>query len=68
MKRIIAIIAFALASFSLLAQNRTHGCVRDEAGEPLAGVSVVTQIDGKTVGVMTDGNGRFSIEIPRGGY
>lgn len=68
MKRIIAIIAFALASLSLLAQSQTRGCVRDEAGEPLAGVSVVAQIDGKTIGVMTDANGNFSIDIPRGGY
>ncbi len=68
MKRIIAIlIAVALTSVSLLAQNRAIGCVRDEAGEPLAGVSVIAQIDGKTVGVVTDGNGNFSIEIPRGG-
>ncbi len=68
MKRITAIlIAVALTSVSLLAQNRTHGCVRDEAGEPIAGVSVVAQTDGKTVGVVTDGNGNFSIEIPRGG-
>ncbi len=69
MKRITAIlIAVAFTSVSLLAQNRTHGCVRDEAGEPIAGVSVVAQTDGKTVGVVTDGNGNFSIEIPRGGY
>lgn len=69
MKRVIATaFAVALTSVSLFAQSQTRGCVRDESGEPLAGVSVVTQIDGKTVGVMTDANGDFSMEVPGGGY
>lgn len=68
MKRIItAVILAVLTSSAMSAQNRIRGCVRDEAGEPLAGVSVVTQVDGKTVGAMTDADGNFSMNIRPGG-
>ena len=67
MKRIItAALLSVLASFGMMAQNRTSGCVRDEAGEPLAGVSVFTQVSGKTVGVLTDADGNFSMDIQPG--
>ena len=38
------------------------GTIKDEAGEPLIGVSVLVKDTGK--GISTDANGRFSLNIP----
>ena len=40
------------------------GAVNDQAGQPLAGVTI--QVTGTTVGVLTDAGGRFSITLPGG--
>ena len=48
---------------SLLQQSKITGKVTDAiTGEPLAGVNVVVQ--GTTIGVTTDTNGAYSIEVP----
>lgn len=38
------------------------GVVKDESGEPMAGVNVV--IEETTIGTMTDSQGRFSLNVP----
>ena len=46
------------------APRRVEGVVRDADGEPLIGVNVV--LSGTTVGTVTDFDGRYRLEIPRG--
>lgn len=47
------------------AQTSVHGIVRDKAtDEPLIGVSVAVQ--GTSKGVVTDNEGRFSVDVPSG--
>lgn len=43
---------------------KTTGVVVDENGEPLIGVSV--KVQGTATGTVTDLNGRFSIDSPKG--
>ena len=44
-------------------QTKTvKGIVKDESGEPLAGVNII--VEGTTIGTMTDSNGYFSINTP----
>ncbi len=43
-------------------QRRITGVVRDENGNPLAGATV--QVEGTSIGTLTDADGKFSIEIP----
>lgn len=45
-------------------KQRGKGTVVDESGQPLIGVTV--QIKGTTVGVVTDKEGNFSLDIPAG--
>jgi TonB-linked SusC/RagA family outer membrane protein len=47
-----------------LQQNRITGIVTDKDGNPMPGVNVV--VTGINVGVMTDNNGKYSIEVPGG--
>ncbi|MDR3188087.1 MAG: TonB-dependent receptor plug domain-containing protein, partial [Prevotellaceae bacterium] len=44
------------------APKQVTGVVRDDAGVPVAGASVV--VNGTSVGVLTDVNGRYSISVP----
>ncbi len=48
----------------LLQQKKITGTVTDVNGNPLAGVNVV--LTGTTQGVITDVNGKFSIDVPMG--
>lgn len=41
------------------------GVVKDETGEPVIGANVV--VKGTTNGIVTDMNGRYSLEVPEGG-
>ncbi|MFC0320076.1 MULTISPECIES: TonB-dependent receptor [Olivibacter] len=45
-------------------QMTLHGKVLDEAGQPLAGASV--RVKGSKTGALTDSNGAFSIQAPKG--
>lgn len=46
-------------------QTKTvKGFIKDESGEPMAGVNVV--VEGTTIGTMTDGDGHFSLNVPSG--
>ena len=63
-KRILTIILLSLAATVALAQNTVKGTVRDEAGLPLPGASVV--IPGTGNGVVTDLDGRYEIKAAQG--
>ena len=58
-----------VAMFCALAVNaqtqRFEATVVDELGEPCIGASVV--VKGTTTGVMTNIDGSFSIDVPKGG-
>lgn len=65
-KTILSFFAL-LISLSLFAQNATvRGTVRDAAGLPLQGASVV--VEGSKKGVVTDAAGTYSISVPPGNY
>lgn len=58
-------MALSLSSF-LQAQNRTvSGTVTDTVGEPIIGASIL--LEGTTVGVVSDMDGKFSIPAPADG-
>ena len=46
----------------LLQQQRVTGTVTDETGNPLPGVNI--QVEGTTIGTLTDASGKYSINIP----
>lgn len=66
MKNLIMILTCFFASISLSVAQTTpaSGTVVDNTGETVIGASVV--VKGTTVGVMTDLDGKFSIEVPAG--
>ena len=53
-----------IAPKEMLQQNKVTGTVTDKNGAPLPGVNVV--VTGTTQGTITDGSGKYSIEIPKG--
>lgn len=55
---------FLSLGFIVAQTNRVTGTVVDEAGEPIVSASVV--VKGTTVGVVTDLDGKFSINVPEG--
>ena len=64
MKRLLSLfVTVLLLSVSAFAQNvGISGTVKDPAGEPLVGVSVL--VKGTTTGIMTDVDGTFSLNVP----
>ena len=54
----------AIASESEPQQNRVTGTVTDESGNTMPGVNV--QVEGSNIGVISDVNGKYSIDIPNG--
>lgn len=63
--RLILVFAlFLLNSALAFAQNKVTGSVTDKTGEPLIGVSVVDK-GSSTNGVLTDIDGKFSINVPQ---
>lgn len=63
-RKLTVIFLSVIVSASVFAQSGTRGTVLDESGEPLAGVAVYTQVNGKTVSALTDAEGKFSIDVP----
>jgi outer membrane receptor protein involved in Fe transport len=54
--------AFILLSFNILAQQTSiTGSIKDETGEPLAGVNVI--VKGKVIGTTTKIDGTFSLTV-----
>lgn len=60
-----SVLSFVLMFVSIVmsAQIKVSGVVKDDAGEPMPGVSVM--IKGTNVGVVTDVNGLFSLQTDR---
>ncbi len=58
---LLALMLFATSS--LMAQSYVRGVVKDEAGEPVIGATVVVQ--GTTVGTSTDYLGNWHLNIPK---
>jgi TonB-linked SusC/RagA family outer membrane protein len=66
-KTLLIVICQLLIGLSAMAQPGTRvvsGVVRDAAGEPFVGASVV--VKGATTAVLSDAEGRFSIRVPEG--
>ncbi|RMG29247.1 MAG: SusC/RagA family TonB-linked outer membrane protein, partial [Bacteroidetes bacterium] len=61
-KTCLSLMAMLLWGHLLQAQFTVTGTVTDENGDPLVGVTVLEK--GTTRGVITDGNGKFSLDIP----
>jgi len=61
MRKILVVLLF-LASTAVYAQRITiNGTVADQQGSPLAGATV--QVKGTNVGVLTDVNGKYSVDV-----
>lgn len=65
-KKVMLILSclFLSIGFITAQTTRVSGVVVDDAGEPVISASVV--VKGTTVGVMTDIEGKFSINVPSG--
>lgn len=60
-------LILCLSGLSLWAQQLVTGTVSDKEGNALPGVSVMTGIDGRATGVVTDASGAYSIAAPSKG-
>lgn len=60
-------LILCLSGLSLWAQQLVTGTVSDKEGNALPGVSVMTRIDGRATGVVTDASGAYSIAAPSKG-
>lgn len=66
MKNLLLLVAAIFLSLNLAwAQSRVSGTVTDENGEPIEGVTV--QVKGTTVGIFTDGQGKYTLNVPEKG-
>ncbi len=63
-KSLALVLCMLLFSLYSMAQQLVQGIVRDNQGQTIPGVSV--KIKGTTMGVMSDNNGRFSINANSG--
>ncbi|MCI4668349.1 MAG: SusC/RagA family TonB-linked outer membrane protein [Bacteroidia bacterium] len=66
MKRLLLTLALIGLGIGIaFAQSKVSGTVTDaESGDPLQGVAVL--IKGTTVGMFTDNNGKYTLEVPEG--
>lgn len=64
--RTLILLLFLVCSTTVFAQQKSiKGSVVDTSGEPLIGVNV--SVKGTTIGVITDLDGKFSLEMPSKG-
>lgn len=65
-KRVLLILSclFLSIGFVVAQTTKASGVVFDDAGETVPGVSVV--VKGTTTGTITDGDGKFSLNVPAG--
>ncbi len=65
MTKVILLMAFVMLASSAFAQGtRTvNGIVLDEQDNPIVGATVV--VEGTTIGIITDFNGEFSLNVPQ---
>ena len=64
LSKVVLSMALFVCSTVAMAQNQVTGVIRDAQGEPLIGVSVVEA--GTQNGVVTDINGRYTLNVKRG--
>lgn len=64
MKKIFLAFTILLSGVMAFAQNRITGVVKDTQGEAVIGAAVI--VEGTTLGVVTDVDGKYSINIPAG--
>ncbi|MEI9910550.1 MAG: carboxypeptidase-like regulatory domain-containing protein [Bacteroidota bacterium] len=62
MKKLLLLVTCVLPVMLVFAQRTITGKITDEAGAPLAGVSV--SVKGTRVGTSTNPNGDFSLNVP----
>ena len=62
----VMVVLLCIGSVAAFAQKNVRGSVSDEKGEPLAGVSVLTEYNGKKTGTVTDANGNWSLTVQNG--
>ena len=62
----IMLVFLCIGSLTAFAQKTVRGSVTDENGEPLAGVSVLTEFNGKKTGTVTDIDGNYSLSVQGG--
>lgn len=62
MKKVIAFLFVLLTASYAFAQSEVSGMVKDDAGEPLIGVSILVQ--GTTNGTITDFDGNYTLSVP----
>lgn len=61
-ERVVLLALMLFATTSLMAQTQVRGVVKDEAGEPVIGATVV--LEGTTTGISTDYLGNYHLTIP----
>lgn len=67
MRRILFIVAMALISISVQAQQRVKGVVTDQAGKPMIGVVVkIAEPQNSKIGVVTGIDGAYEIPADKG--
>lgn len=63
--RLLAAFIFVMSTAGAYAQQQVSGTVRNNAGEPVVGASVV--VEGTSVGTTTDASGAFTLSVPADG-
>ena len=67
LKKASVAMCFLSAPFIAMAQTATvRGTVKDPAGHPLSGASIIIQ--GRSGGTTTNNQGEFSLSVPAGTY
>lgn len=61
--RAVLLVLMLFTTTSLMAQTIVRGVVKDEAGEPVIGATVV--VDGTTTGTSTDYLGNYHLTVPK---
>ena len=61
--RAVLLALMLFTSASLMAQTQVRGVVKDDAGEPVIGATVL--VEGTTVGISTDYLGNYHLTIPK---
>lgn len=62
MKKVISFLFVLLTASYAFAQSEVSGTVKDDAGEPLIGVSILVQ--GTSNGTITDFDGNYTLSVP----
>lgn len=62
--RLMLVFALLMMGTSAFAQKPVYGTVTDSSGQPLAGASIMLVDAASPYGVITDLEGRFSIDVP----